>query len=70
VDKPEAESPPSRLAKVAAELGNGTGTGGCEPACDDLPLRTATDRVRGHRIRYLDDPEILERVLEGLLNLS
>ena len=32
-------------------------------------LRTLDDAVVIHRVRLTDDPEILERVLAGLLNL-
>ncbi len=70
MDKPETEPPPSRPAEPPAERADGTAADGGGPASDDLPLRTVTGRERAHRIRYVDDPEILERVLEGLLNLS
>ena len=35
----------------------------------ELPLRHVPDRRVLRRIRRMDDPEILERVLAGLLNL-
>jgi hypothetical protein len=35
----------------------------------DLPTRPVPDRQLVHKIRRLDDPEILQRVLAGLLNL-
>jgi hypothetical protein len=54
----------------AAQQAEGADTGECRPACDDLPRRLVTGRVGVQRIRCLDDPEILERVLEGLLNLT
>jgi hypothetical protein len=40
-----------------------------ESARRDLPLRPVGHRCLVPRIRILDDPEILERVLEGLINL-
>lgn len=40
-------------------------------ACEgELPLRRALDRRVVRRIRRMDDPEILERVLAGLINLQ
>ncbi len=36
---------------------------------EELPTRPARDRQVIHKIRRLDDPEILQRVLAGLLNL-
>ncbi len=41
----------------------------CEPAVDQLPTRPVNSCVPMQRIRCMDDPEILQRVLEGLLNL-
>jgi hypothetical protein len=38
-------------------------------ALGDLPLRAVNTRPSGQRLRCMDDPEILERVLEGLMNL-
>ena len=35
-----------------------------------LPLRRASERQVVCRVRRMDDPEILERVLAGLLNLQ
>jgi hypothetical protein len=51
--------------------------GGAEPAsdstndasCPELPVRLARDRQVLRKIRRLDDPEVLRRVLAGLLNL-
>lgn len=37
---------------------------------DDLPLRRASERRVVCPVRRMDDPEILERVLSGLLNLQ
>ncbi len=39
-------------------------------ALGDLPLRPVSYRFSVPRIRCMDDPEILERVLAGLLNLT
>lgn len=36
----------------------------------DLPIRPVGHRCSTPRIRPMDDPEILERVLEGLINLD
>lgn len=36
---------------------------------EELPTRPAPDRQLVRKIRRLDDPEILQRVLAGLLNL-
>lgn len=36
----------------------------------DLPLRRASEPWVVCRVRRMDDPEILERVLAGLLNLQ
>ena len=41
-----------------------------ESALRDLPVRPVGHRCFVPRIRLLDDPEILERVLEGLINLT
>ncbi|HXZ64151.1 MAG TPA: hypothetical protein VEH05_05415 [Streptosporangiaceae bacterium] len=41
----------------------------CEPAVDELPTRPVNNCVAMQRIRCMDDPEILQRVLDGLLNL-
>lgn len=52
-----------------AENASGAGaTEGC-PAPGDLPMRSASHRLPVRRIRCMDDPEILERVLEGLVKL-
>jgi hypothetical protein len=41
-----------------------------EGACaEDLPSRPIPGRQLARKIRRLDDPEILQRVLAGLLNL-
>jgi hypothetical protein len=36
----------------------------------DLPSRPVPDRQLGRKIWSMDDPEILQRVLAGLLNLQ
>jgi hypothetical protein len=41
-----------------------------EPTLRGLPTRPVGHRCSVPRIRRLDDPEILERVLEGLINLA
>lgn len=41
-----------------------------EATLRDLPLRPAGHRCCVPGIRCLDDPEILERVLEGLIKLT
>jgi hypothetical protein len=41
-----------------------------EQALRDLPQRPVSHRCSVPRIRRMDDPEILERVLEGLINLA
>jgi hypothetical protein len=41
-----------------------------ERALRDLPQRPVSHRCSVPRIRRMDDPEILERVLEGLINLA
>ena len=41
----------------------------CEPAVEELPMRPVNSWLPMQRIRCMDDPEILQRVLEGLLNL-
>ncbi len=55
---------------LAEDFGGASGAEGCESGCAELPKRPASDRPRVYRIRCMDDPEILERVLEGLLNLT
>lgn len=47
--------------KPSLEADGGTG---------DLPTRSASRCRSLHKIRRMDDPEILERVLAGLLTLS
>lgn len=34
-----------------------------------LPVRLSTDPLLGRKLRRMDDPELLERVLAGLLGL-
>jgi hypothetical protein len=65
------ESEPGDAADVTADKADG------EPAASgpgrtpgDLPLRPVSDHQPRQRIRRMDDPEILERVLEGLVNLT
>lgn len=41
-----------------------------EPALGGLPSRRGGRSVPRRRIQCMDDPEILARVLEGLLNLT
>jgi hypothetical protein len=41
-----------------------------ESALRDLPVRPVRHRCSVPRIRGLDDPEVLERVLEGLIKLT
>jgi hypothetical protein len=38
-------------------------------SAEDLPTRPIPERQLMRKIRHLDDPEILQRVLAGLLNL-
>jgi hypothetical protein len=64
-------------AAVSAEAAGAAGTAdraaGSEwPECapGDLPLRPVSPRCSEPRIRRMDDPEILERVLEGLIRLT
>jgi hypothetical protein len=40
-----------------------------DASCAELPVRPARDRQVLRKIRRLDDPEVLRRVLAGLLNL-
>ncbi|MGH3300770.1 MAG: hypothetical protein ACRDOK_03625 [Streptosporangiaceae bacterium] len=55
---------------MTAETADGTGAAeGPEPATGDLPMRPVNLRLAVQRIRCMDDPEILERVLEGLVKL-
>jgi hypothetical protein len=54
---------------VTAEIADGAGDADAtEPAGGDLPTRPARC-LPLQRIRRMDDPEILERVLEGLVRL-
>jgi len=39
-------------------------------SAEDLPTRPMPERQLVRKIRHLDDPEILQRVLAGLLNLQ
>lgn len=41
-----------------------------EVAVTSLPQRSMPDPTLVRRVRRMDDPEILERVLAGLLNLA
>jgi hypothetical protein len=47
----------------------GTGASEDQPADPELPMRLATAPEQVRKIRCMDDPEILERVLAGLLDL-
>jgi len=46
----------------------------CAPAAntttEDMPARPVPDRELVRKVRRMDDPEILQRVLAGLLNLQ
>lgn len=59
------------MAQPTDEPGTVGGTSACEDQQADpkLPVRSATVPQPVRRIRCLDDPEILERVLAGLLGL-
>jgi hypothetical protein len=63
-------SPPADEGDVTAE--NIEGAGGADEGEPPrrLPPRPVSDRLPVQRIRRMDDPEILQRVLEGLINLT
>jgi hypothetical protein len=67
---PPGQSPLRDEAAQAAEGAFRASVGGPQSAPGYLPLRPVNNRPSGRRIRCMDDPEILERVLEGLVNLS
>lgn len=70
MDIPSSEQPPGRGANVTAENADGIAAAEvCEPAVEELPMRPVNSWLPMQRIRCMDDPEILQRVLEGLLNL-
>lgn len=56
----DGASPPSTCDRVTGEIAARDGA---------LPLRPVPDFLVYRRVRYMDDPEILERVLAGLLEL-
>jgi hypothetical protein len=63
-----ADDTPETHARRAADVDED-----CDPATDadleDLPARPVSACRVMHKIRRMDDPEILERVLAGLLSL-
>jgi hypothetical protein len=60
----------SPVGHEAAESADHAASAGWpEFALRDLPLRPVGHRYSVRQIRRLDDPEILQRVLEGLINL-
>ena len=66
MDSSSAEHAPSGVADVSGiEVGDDSEGAGNE----ELPTRPAPVRQLARKIRRLDDPEILQRVLAGLLNL-
>jgi hypothetical protein len=71
VEVPPGPSSPADEAAVSAESANRAASAEWpESALRALPLRPVGHRCFVPRIRILDDPEILERVLEGLINLT
>ena len=66
MDSSTAEHAPSGARDVSAtEVGDEL----ARASEQELPARPTLDRQPARRIRRLDDPEILQRVLAGLLNL-
>lgn len=64
---------PPRVDGVGLTAENADGAGADEDresAASNLPLRPVGYRLRRQRVRCMDDPEILQRVLEGLVNLT
>jgi hypothetical protein len=53
-----------------AESGGRRSQGLLQPADAELPVRCVPDASVRRTIRRMDDPEILERVLAGLLDLA
>lgn len=66
MDSPTAEQVPSNAADLS---GIGVSDGHEGAGTEELPTRPAPVRQLARKIRRLDDPEILQRVLAGLLNL-
>jgi hypothetical protein len=69
---PPGQSPPGDEAALAAAGADRAGRSESEwPECalGDLPLRPVSPHCSEPRIRRMDDLEILERVLEGLIKL-
>jgi len=66
---PGLSSPGDESAGPAESSDQAASVGWAESAPRDLPLRPVGHRRSVRQIRHLDDPEILERVLEGLINL-
>jgi hypothetical protein len=54
---------------VNAENADDAATLSLKLAPRDLPLRQVSHRQPVRRIRSMDDPEMLQRVLEGLVGL-
>jgi hypothetical protein len=66
VDSSTAEHAPSGAADVSGiEVGDDRE----DVSNEELPTRPTRDRQLVRKIRRLEDPEILQRVLAGLLNL-
>jgi hypothetical protein len=64
------QPPPGSGVDLAAEKADEAGgADGPDAALGELPLRHVSHCVPVQRIRCMNDPEILERVLEGLVNL-
>ena len=60
-----------RLEPTSSDAGGAVVIATTSPECDqDLPVRPIPARHLVRKIRPLDDPEILQRVLAGLLNLQ
>lgn len=67
---PPGQAPPSSGTDVNAESAGSAGAAMMEPEFADLPTRTVRHHLPLQRLRFMDDPEILERVLQGLINLT
>jgi hypothetical protein len=67
---PPGQAPPSSGTDVTAEDADSAGAAMMEPELVDLPTRTVRHHLPLQRLRFMDDPEILERVLQGLINLT
>jgi hypothetical protein len=66
---PDLSSPGHESDRAAVSGDRAASAEWCESAVGDLPLRPVSHRC-SVRIRRMDDPEILARVLEGLINLT